>query len=329
MFEKMLLVREFDGRGTSLQRQGRMGTFAPSSGQEGAQIGSALALHKDDWAVPSFREQGVYLSRGIKPSTLFLFFMGSEEGNRLPRKFHTLPYCIPCATQVLHAVGIGMAARIKNDPVAVITYFGDGATSEGDFHEGLNFAGVYQTPTVFFCQNNQWAISTPRQAQTASATLAQKAIAYGFPGMVIDGNDILAVYAATREALERARSRQGPTLLECQTYRIGVHTTADDPLRYRPSEELSHWQSKDPIDRLERFLTGSGVLQGSDRKNMTEAIQERLKAELAEAEEICRSLTPDEMFTYLYAQMPPVLRGQMEEALAERTEGEKAGTAHG
>lgn len=329
MFERMLLTREFDMRSISMQRQGRMGTYAPSLGQEAINVGTATAMEKTDWAVPSFREQGVYLSRGIKASTLFLFFMGTEEGNRLPRKFHTLPYCIPCATQILHAVGIAMAAKIKKDPVAVVTYFGDGATSEGDFHEGLNFAGVYQTPNVFVCQNNQWAISTPRLSQTRSESLAQKAIAYGFSGMQIDGNDILGVYHATAEALKKARNGGGPSLLECLTYRLGVHTTADDPSRYRSESVTEEWKKRDPIDRFEKYLLAKGILQAGDREKTTQAIAEKLKQEVAEAEEICRSLSPDEMFTYMYTRMPEILRGQLEEALQCRVTANPLGKAHG
>lgn len=329
MFEDMVMLRLFDERGIAMQRQGRIGTFAPSFGQEAVQIGAAAALKPTDWAAPSFREQGVYLARGIKPSTLFLFFMGTEEGNRWPRKFHMLPYCIPCATQILHAVGIGMAAKIKKDPVGVMAFFGDGATSEGDFHEGLNFAGVYQTPNVFLCQNNEWAISTPRARQTRTQTLAEKAIAYGIPGMQVDGNDILAVYAAADEALQRGRSWQGPTFLECLTYRMGVHTTADDPSRYREDAEVLAWKPKDPLDRFERYLLKTGVLQKGEREAVTAALSERLKREAAEAEEICRNLSPDEMFTYLYAEMPEFLREQMTAHFKEAKEGPTDGIAHG
>jgi pyruvate dehydrogenase E1 component subunit alpha len=329
MFENMILVREFDIRATAMQRQGRMGTYAPALGQEAIHIGSTAALQKTDWVVPSFREQGVYLSRGIKASTLFLFFMGSEEGNRLPRKFRSLPYCVPCATQILHAVGIGMAAKIKKDPVAVVSYFGDGATSEGDFHEGMNFAGVYSTPNVFICQNNQWAISTRREAQTKSATLAQKAIAYGFEGLQLDGNDILAVYQASDEALKAARSGAGPRLLECLTYRMGVHTTSDDPSRYRDEAEVQQWASKDPIDRFEKYLLAKGILHKEDREEMTREQSERLKVEAATAEEISRGLSPDEMFNYMFAQIPEFLKGQREEAIHQNLPGEQGGRAHG
>ncbi|MCE9625209.1 MAG: pyruvate dehydrogenase (acetyl-transferring) E1 component subunit alpha [Deltaproteobacteria bacterium] len=329
IFEDMLLLREFDVRAIAMQRQGRMGTYAPSTGQEAVQIAAGAALNPTDWVVPSFREQGLLLSRGVKASTMFLFFMGSEEGNRLPRKLRSLPYCVPCATQVLHAVGIGMAAKLKKDPVAVATFFGDGATSEGDFHEALNFAAVYQSPNVFLCQNNQWAISTPRSAQTRSATLAQKAIAYGFSGLQVDGNDVLAVYSAVDAAAKRAREGGGPSLLECMTYRLGVHTTSDDPGRYRPATELEAWIPKDPIDRFEKYLLAKGLLQSDDRARLTAEIGDRLKAAATEAEEICRNLTPDEMFTYMYADIPDFLRPQREEVLAQSIAIDGDGRAHG
>jgi pyruvate dehydrogenase E1 component alpha subunit len=329
IFEEMLTIREFDERGIALQRQGRMGTFAPTTGQEAVQIGAAAALQAGDWVAPSFREQGVYLARGVKPSTLFMFFMGTEEGNRLPRRLRTLPVCVPCATQMTHAVGIAMAAKLKKDPVAVAAFFGEGATSEGDFHEAMNFAGVYQTPNVFICQNNQWAISTPRAIQTHSETIAQKAIAYDIRGIQLDGNDVLAVYAATQEALNRARTLGGPSLLECLTYRMGIHTTSDDPSRYRSADETLPWRKKDPIDRFEKYLLDRGILREGERERMTETIEERLKAEVVLAEELTQNLSPDEMFTYMYAQMPEFLRGQMAEALQERNDSAKNGRAHG
>ncbi len=329
IFQDMLLAREFDARSIAMQRQGRLGTYAPATGQEAIPIAVSAALEPGDWAAPSFREHGLFLSRGIKPSTLFLFFMGSEEGNRLPRRFRTLPFCVPCATQVLHAVGLAMAAKYKKDPAVVATFFGDGSTSEGDFHEALNFAGVYRTPNLFICQNNQWAISTGREAQTASATLAQKALAYGLPGLQVDGNDVLAVYAATREAADRARSGGGPTLLECLTYRLGVHTTSDDPSRYRREAEVEAWQAKDPILRFEKYLLAQGILQDGDRQRWTAEFGEQLKAAAAEAEEICRNLSPDEMFTYMYAELPEFLKAEREEVLSLSSALEVPGRAHG
>lgn len=329
MFEDMIRVREFDARSISLQRQGRMGPYASSLGQEAIHVGSAQAMAPTDWAVPSFREQGVFFSRGIKATTLFLFFMGTEEGNRLPRKTSTLPYSVPCATQILHAVGIGMAAKIKKDPIGVVAYFGDGATSEGDFHEAMNFAGVYQTSTVFLCQNNQWAISTPLSEQTASPTIAQKAIGYGLEGLQVDGNDIFAVYRSTQEALKKARLGKGPTLLECVTYRMEAHTTSDDPSRYRDEQALQPWLAKDPIDRFEKYLLNKGFLQKGERNRIQEKLAEELKKQAAEAEEICRRLSPDEMFTYMYTRMPEILRPQMEEVLHHAASLTQGGLAHG
>lgn len=329
IFQDMLLAREFDARAIAMQRQGRMGTYAPATGQEAISVTVTAALESGDWMAPSFREQGMFLARGVKLSTLFLFFMGSEEGNRLPRRLRTLPVSVPCATQVLHAVGLAMAAKYKKDPVVVATFFGDGSTSEGDFHEALNFAGVYQTPNLFICQNNQWAISTTRETQTRSATLAQKAIAYGIPGLQVDGNDVLALYAATREAADRARSGGGPTLLECMTYRLGVHTTSDDPSRYRRAAEVEAWQAKDPILRFERYLLAKGILQEGDRERWTAEFGEQLKAAAAEAEEICRNLGPDEMFTYMYAELPEFLKAEREHALSLSSALEAPGRAHG
>lgn len=329
MFEQMILVREFDQRAIKLQRQGRMGPYASALGQEAIHIGTVAALSKEDWIIPSFREQGAYLSRGIKPSVLFLFFMGSEEGNRLARPLHTLPHCVPCASQILHGVGIAMAAKIRRDPIAVVTYFGDGATSEGDFHEGLNFAGVYQTPNLFVCQNNQWAISTPIEKQTHSETLAQKAIAYGIEGMQVDGNDPLAVYAATKEAAKRAKEGRGPTFLECLTYRMEAHTTSDDPSRYRDEASVQAWVHKDPLVRFEKYLMNKGVLLEGEREQISERFAELLKEEAAEAESIGRLATPDQMFAYVYDSLPEILRPQMEEALHHYTELHPEGVVHG
>jgi len=315
MFEDMLRMREFDARAIAMQRQGRMGTYAATTGQEATNIGSASALRTQDWAVPSFREQGVYLSRGIPARTLFLFYMGTEEGNRIPKSTHTLPFCIPCASQVLHAVGIGMAANIKKEDCGVVTYFGDGATSEGDLHEAMNFASVFQTPVVFLCQNNQWAISTPLSQQSHSATLAQRALAYDMPGVQVDGNDVLAVYQATHNALNQARGGGGPSFLECINYRICAHTTSDDPSRYRSEEEVKSWQKRDPLNRFEKYLLNKRVLQEGDKERMQKRIAEEMKNQAAEAETIIQRLSPDEIFSYLFQNMPEVLKGAREELL--------------
>lgn len=328
MYQKMVLVRQFDDKSVRLQRQGKIGTFAASTGQEAIHIGSALALGPADWAVPSFREQGVYLHRGVQPSTLLLFYMGSEEGNRISRDKHTLPFCVPCASQVLHAVGIGMAAKIKNSPIGVVTYLGDGATSEGDFHEALNIASVQNAPVVFICQNNHWAISTPTDKQYHSPTLAQRALAYGMTGLQVDGNDVLAVYHATQEALQQAKAGQGPSFLECETYRLCPHTTNDDPSRYQNEAELEKWKKLDPLLRLEKYLVEQNLLAPDEKKRMVAEIEFNLKQQFEEAETICGRLNPTEMFTYLYKNMPEVLRGQQEEVLRYYSGQEEEGILH-
>jgi pyruvate dehydrogenase E1 component alpha subunit len=328
MYEEMLRLREFDHRCIALQRQGRMGTFAGAIGQEAIHIGSAAALQTDDWMVPSFREQGVYLFRGISPKTLFLFFMGSEEGNRLPQASRSLPNCVPCGTQALHAVGLAMSEKIKKQPGAVITYFGDGATSEGDLHEAMNFASVAQAPLVFFCQNNQFAISTPITLQCHSSTLAQRALGYDMPGLVVDGNDILAVYLATREAMERARSGQGPSFLEALCYRMGAHTTSDDPSRYREETEVSAWRLKDPVGRFEKYLFNKNILQEGEKERMQQRFSEEMKTQAIEAEAICERLSTEEMFSYLFKNMPEMLKEQRVDML-HQTQPEAEGISHG
>ncbi len=300
MYAKMLLTREFDQRCINLQRQGRMGTYAAAYGQEAIHVGSTTAMQTQDWLVPSFREQGALLSRGVNPELLFLFFMGCEKGNEIPKELHTLPYCVPCATQITHGVGIAMAAQYKKENLAVVTFFGDGASSEGDFHEGLNFASVYQAPCVFICQNNQWAISTPLKQQMHSPTIAQKALAYGIEGERIDGNDVLAVFIATKRALKKAYEGGGPTLLEMLSYRLGPHTTSDDPSRYREEKELHLWKQKDPILRFEKYLLNKGVLSEEEKKVFQEKISEDLKKHALEAEKICQALKNQDICEFTF-----------------------------
>src|SRR5262250_3283926 len=259
LYRAMLLARRLDERMVRLQRQGRIGTFAPIKGQEASQLGSVAVLRPSDWMVPSFRETASMIWRGWPIEKLLLFFAGHLEGGQPAPDQHDLPVTIPVSTQLPHAVGLAYAAQYRQDDVVVMAYFGDGATSEGDFHEALNFAGVWHMPVVFVCQNNQWAISVPLKKQTHSRTIAQKALAYGLPGIQVDGNDLLAVYAATHEAVARARAGDGPTLIECVTYRLGVHTTADDPTKYRPDDEVKAWEKKDPLTRLAPYLQRHGV----------------------------------------------------------------------
>ena len=315
LYRTMVLARRLDLRMLSLQRQGRMGTFAPIMGQEAAQVGSAFALEPTDWMVPSFREAAAYLLRGLPPKYILLYFMGREEGNAIPEGQRDLPVNIPVASQLPHAVGIALAAKVRGDPCAVLTYFGDGATSEGDFHEACNFAGVFQLPVVFVCQNNQYAISHRRERQTHARTLAQKAIAYGFEGIQVDGNDLLAVYLATRDALARAKAGKGPTLVECVTYRLSLHTTADDPSKYRTKAEEEEWQKKDPIPRFRDYLTRKELWDETWQARLEQEVDAEIRQAVEEAE-AARDFDPADLFDYVFATTPPLLRAQQEEMRA-------------
>src|SRR5712691_4785607 len=299
LYRAMVLGRRLDERMVRLQRQGRIGTFAPIKGQEASQMGSAFTLRRVDWMVPSFRETAAMIWRGWPIEKLLLFFAGQLEGGQPALDQHDLPITIPVATQLPHAVGLAYAAQYRGDDVVVMAYFGDGATSEGDFHEALNFAGVWHVPVVFVCQNNQWAISVPLKKQTHSRTIAQKALAYGLPGIQVDGNDVLAVYAASREAVDRARAGQGPTLIECVTYRLGVHTTADDPTKYRTEEEVAMWEQKDPLTRFRAYLRKKNLLE--------EGLEQQVDGEIAAAVTRFEAMKPLDvlaMFDHAYAEKP-------------------------
>ena len=321
LYRAMLLGRRFDERMLSLQRQGRIGTFAPTSGQEASQVGSVAALRSSDWMVPSFRETAAQIWRGTPMENVILYFGGYNEGGRIEDNSKDLPISVPVASQILHAVGLGWAVKYRKTDEVVMTFFGDGATSEGDFHEGLNFAGVYQTPVIFLCQNNHWAISVPRSKQTRSETLAQKALGYGIPGIQVDGNDILAVYAAAKEAVDRARSGGGPTMIECVTYRITMHTTADDPKRYRTDEEVEGWKTKDPLVRFEKYLMDKGVATKDTFQALETEVKGDIQAAVDRAEELMKKLDdPLQMFEHAYAELPPYLKEQRAE-LAEELKG--------
>jgi pyruvate dehydrogenase E1 component alpha subunit len=305
------LGRRVDERLLVLQRQGRIGTFPPITGQEAAQIGAVAALQKEDWLVPAFREAAAALYRGAPLSGLFIFLAGYNEGSRIPDGQNDLPIAVPVTTQIPHAVGIAYGMKYRKQPQVVLTFFGDGATSEGDFHEGLNFAAVFNTPTIFVCQNNQWAISLPREKQTKSKTLAQKGLAYGIPGIQVDGNDVLAVYAATQEAVARARASKGPTLIECVTYRLSLHTTADDPKKYRSEEEVKQWEKRDPIPRLQKYLRSRGLLSPKDLDALEDNIKAEINAGWREAQEQMEHFDdPLVIFDHLYAERPPYLEEQ-------------------
>ena len=311
LYEWMVLARTFNEKAFKLQREGRLGTYASILGQEAAQVGSAYALRPADWMFPAFREPGASFVRGLPMRMIFQYWAGDERGSQIPEGLNDFPISIPVATQIPIAVGVALAAKARGDPIAVMAYMGDGATSKGDFHEGLNFAGVFSAPVVFVCQNNQWAISVPRARQSASKTLAQKAIAYGFPGIQVDGNDIFAVYGAANEALERARAGQGPTLIECLTYRLGDHTTADDASRYRSRDEVEHWKSKDPIERLRRHLERIGLWN----KSYDQAVRSEAKAKVETAVQEEESVSPSDpldMFRFTYQDLPVHLKEQMD-----------------
>ena len=315
MYEQMKLARHFDQRAVSLQRQGRMGTYPPLSGQEGSQVASAHALADEDWLFPSYREHGAALVRGMSLKRTLLYWMGHEEGNLIPEDANIFTVAVPIATQIPHATGAAWASKLRGEKKAFLCYFGDGATSEGDFHEGLNFAGVFDVPAIFFCNNNQWAISVPRERQTASATLAQKATAYGFEGVQVDGMDPLAVYKVTRDAVEKAKDPDEdelrPTLIEAVQYRFGAHTTADDPSVYRDEEEVARWKQKDPIPRLETYLLENGYLD----EEGVDAVEGRVETSVAEAIDKAESMIrpkPEEIFAHVYEGMPRRLEEQLE-----------------
>ncbi len=312
MYRLMLLTRLFDRRALHLQREGRLGTYPSVLGQEAAQVGSALALRPEDWFFPAFRELGVFITLGYPLSEIYQYWNGDERGLLCPENLHIFPICIAVGTHIPHAVGAAMAARHRGDAIAVACYFGDGGTSKGDFHEGLNMAGVYRAPVVFIIQNNQWAISVPRRRQTAAATLAQKAIAYGMPGIQVDGNDVLAVYQATRQALERARRGGGPSLIECETYRLADHTTADDARRYRDPEEVQRWQRRDPLLRLRRLLQRRGLWNDRLQAAAEEEFGRRLDRAVAK-EEAVPPATVEDVFRYTYAGLTPRQQRQLRE----------------
>jgi len=324
MHRCMLVSRRFDERMLNLQRQGRLGTFALVQGQEASQIGSAAVLEKKDWMVPSYRETAAFMWRGRENPVetmvkLLLYNGGFYQGSEMEENEHNLPTSVPVSSQIMHAVGLAYGSKYREADEVVMVYFGDGATSEGDFHEAMNFAGVFQTPTVFVCQNNQWAISVPREEQTQSKTLAQKAIGYGMPGIQVDGNDLLAVYAASQEAAERARNGDGPTMIECITYRLSLHTTADDPTRYREEDDVEEWEKREPLPRLQNYLKQKDLLSDEEIEKLEGEIEDQVKQAVEEYESKAEDLKkePLTMFEHIFAEMPPYLQQQREDMAAE------------
>lgn len=316
MYTYMLMARRADERFLNLQRQGRIGTFPQTTGHEAISMGASMALKKTDWHVPAYRELAGMLHRGWTLVDQLLLWAGYEQGQSPPNGVNDLPICVPIASQLLHAAGIGMAMNIKGDKHAVLTYLGDGATSEGDCHEAFNFASVFKAPVVFVCNNNQWAISVPLSRQMGCETVAQKAIAYGMPGIRVDGNDVLAIYAACNEALERARSGGGPTLIECLTFRIVAHTTADDPKKYQKEEIRKEWAAKEPLIRFAKYLRDKGILSDEVQKQIDEEIESTIREAIAKMDEKIKTdelANPLYTFDYLYAEVPPFLQKQRNE----------------
>jgi len=308
IYRGMVRARRFDERALALQRRGWMSSYPPFKGQEASQVGAAHAMADSDWLVPTYRSNAMQLTLDVPASDILLFRRGMGEyhsGHDKP----VFPQAISIASQIPHAAGLGMAADYRGEDHAVVCYFGDGATSEGDFHEGLNFAGVFDAPVVFFCENNGWAISMPRERQTASETIAAKAEAYGFDGLRVDGNDPLAVAETMADALSSARDGD-PVLVESLTYRQGAHTTSDDPSRYRDEgTDFPEWRTADPIERYADYLREQGALDDA----LAETIAADIEAELADAVEVAES-TPEpdaEAFIeHVYERAPPRLRDQ-------------------
>jgi pyruvate dehydrogenase E1 component alpha subunit len=316
LYESMVVTRDLDGEFVNLQRQGELALFASCRGQEAAQIGAAACLRKTDWLFPQYRELGAFLLRGITPAQIGAVWRGAWHGGLGFTDKCVAPIAIPIGTQGLHAVGAAMAAQRLGEDSVTLVYLGDGATSEGDAHEALNFAAVYGAPCVFFVTNNQWAISVPVSRQLAAPSIAHRAIGYGMPGVRVDGNDVLASFAVTAEAAQRARDGGGPTLIEAVTYRMGPHTTSDDPTRYRSPQEVEEWAARDPISRYRAYLESIGAW--TERlEERVRARSKRLRAELREAVVGAGDVDVAEMFDTVYRDITPDLAAQRDQLLAE------------
>jgi 2-oxoisovalerate dehydrogenase E1 component alpha subunit len=319
LYRHLVVGRRFDRQASALVRQGRMGVFPSSHGQEACQVGAVTPLRADDWLFPTYRDSVALLTRGIDPVEVLAPPRGYQHVGYDPRAHRTAPMCTPLATHALHAVGFAHAARLRGDDVVALALLGDGATSEGDFHEALNFAGVQRCPVVFLVQNNHYAISTPVSAQTAAPTLAHKALAHGLPGWRVDGNDVLAVSAVVAEALDLAR-RDGPVLVEALTYRLDPHTNADDPRRYREAQEEDDWRARDPIARLEAHLTATGHLAAADVARIS-AEADGLAADVRRRMWSDPVVDPDILFDHVFAtptaqlgDQQRLVRGELPEA---------------
>lgn len=315
-YRALVLGRRFDRQAMSLVKQGRLAVYPSSHGQEAGEVGAVLAVRPTDWIFPTYRDSVALVTRGIDPVEVLTLLRGDWHCGYDPAAHRTAPQCTPLATQALHAVGVGHAARVKGEDTVALAFLGDGATSEGDFHEALNFAAVFQAPVVFFVQNNQYAISVPLARQTAAPSLAHKAVGYGIPGVGVDGNDVAAVLAVVSHAAERARSGGGPTLVEAHTYRIEAHTNADDATRYRADDEVAEWLRRDPVDRLTTYLRKAGLLDET-RIAAIAAEAEARAADLRERLPGQKPPEPSELFAHVYAAPTAQLRDQAAQLAAE------------
>jgi pyruvate dehydrogenase E1 component alpha subunit len=307
LYRSMVLLRTYDERSLVYHRQGRIGTYAIFWNHEAMQAGSVHALAPEDWIFPSYRESAIGLLRGMPPATVLSWWRGHPAGWWNPADYNVASICVPIATHVPHAAGLAWGKKLKGESACAIAYFGDGATSEGAFHEGANFAGVMQAPLILFCNNNQWAISTPLSAQTRAETLADKAVGYGMPGVRVDGGDVLAVYEATRKAVERARAGDGPSFIEAVTYRAAPHATADDPRAYIDLERVEQEKKNECLGRYERYLRRLGVLGDELEAEIKSEALDAMRAGIAAAEAEPEP-DPELVFEHAYVVPPPNLR---------------------
>ncbi|MEK6967205.1 MAG: pyruvate dehydrogenase (acetyl-transferring) E1 component subunit alpha [Nanoarchaeota archaeon] len=312
LYGLMVLCRTFDDKGFNMQRQGRIGTFIQFKGQEASQVGSAYALQDPDWMFPMYRSGAALITRKYPIHMLYLYYGGDERGLKTPQNQNNFPICIPVGTQTAHATGCAWAQKLRKEKNVTMVYAGEGGTSKGDFHEGMNFAGVFQVPCIFVVENNQYAISVPRAKQTHAETIAQKAIAYGIRSIQVDGNDIFAVYKAAKEAADNARAGKGPALIECLTYRRADHSTSDDAKRYRPESELKEWAKKDPIDRLEKYMKAKNLLDDKSREEIIKKAREIVEKEV-EIYEKYPAPNSEDIVKYTFSEMTQDLKEQLED----------------
>jgi pyruvate dehydrogenase E1 component alpha subunit len=319
LHRQMVLGRRFDTQATALTKQGRLAVYPSARGQEAAEIGAVAALRPQDWLFPTYRDSMAIVARGVDPVEALILLRGDWHCGYDPYAHRVAPQCTPLATNAPHAVGLAHAARLKGEDTVALVMLGDGATSEGDTHTALNFAAVWNSPVVFFVQNNGYAISVPVAKQTAAPSLAHKGIGYGIPGLLVDGNDPAAVYAAVRRAVESAADGGGPTLIEALTYRIEAHTNADDAARYRPEAEVREWLDRDPVTRIRRYLLDQGLMDAAALSTLDAEAE-------AQAEDLRRRMNidtvpdPADLFRFVYAEPTPALRREQRQLAAELEE---------